>query len=149
MGNHDPHAHEVGWKVANNGDLFSWPHILFATTNHSFGPPSWKLLSFGSARTSYCDGSMDSITQPSAEASSIFFRLARRGPWSPGSESEKHSRNNRPPGFSTECSPSTYRRRSSSEKTWNRPESITFVQAPYFIWVSIAAILQLSITVMN
>ena len=51
--------------------------------------------------------------------------VAKDGPWSPGSASETQSRNNRPPRFSTDASPSTYRRRSSSGKTWNNPELIT------------------------
>ena len=80
-------------------------HPLLATTNRAFGPPSLELLSFGSGRTSYRDGSTDSITQPSAKASSSSFRDNRRGPWSPGSASEKQSRNSRPPGFKTDASP--------------------------------------------
>ena len=47
------------------------------------------------------------------------------GPCVPGSSSLKHSSNSRPPGSVTWVSPATYRTRSSSEKTWNRPLSIT------------------------
>ena len=46
---------------------------LRTTTNHAFGPPSLKLGSVGSGRTSYRDGSMLSTTHPAAKASSISF----------------------------------------------------------------------------
>ena len=43
----------------------------------------------------------------------------------PGSSSLKHSSYSRPPGAVTWVSPEMYRMRSSSDKTWNRPLSIT------------------------
>ncbi len=59
---------------------FSYCWLLFTTTNHAFGPPSLNEMSFGSGRTSYRDGSTDSITQPWLKATSISFRLTLRGP---------------------------------------------------------------------
>jgi len=87
------------------------------TTNHALGPPSLKLKSFKSCRTSNRVGSMLSTAHPSAKASRISFSDNRLGPWSPGSWSLIQSRKSRPPGLRTDASPSTYRRRSSSLKT--------------------------------
>ena len=77
------------------------------TTNHAFGPPSLKVMSFKSGRTSYLAGSMDSMAQPAAKASCSSLFDTRLGPCVPGSSSLKQSRNNRPPGFRTVASPST------------------------------------------
>ncbi len=56
----------------------------------AFGPPSLKMMSFKSGRTSNLTGAMDSITLPSAKASRISFADTLRGPCVPGSSSEKH-----------------------------------------------------------
>jgi hypothetical protein len=71
-------------------------------------------------------GRLDALDAPTfGEGGVGSFLGARLGPWAPGSSSLKHSKNNRPPGFTTVASPLTQRRRSSSLKTWNNPESIT------------------------
>ena len=80
---------------------------FFATTNHAFGPPSLKVKSFRSCRTSALVASMDSMLQPWAKAACSSFFDTRLGPCSPGSSSLKHIMNSRPPGFRTVASPST------------------------------------------
>ena len=60
---------------------------LFATPTDALGPPSLNEMSFGSGRTSYRDGTMDSTTQPSANASRISFADTRLGPIVQDSES--------------------------------------------------------------
>src|SRR5262249_52714299 len=82
-------------------------HPRRITANHAFGPPSLKLNSLKSGRTSAPVGSMDSMPQPSAKASCSSFLDTRLGPCVPGSSSLTHIRNSRPPGFSTAATPST------------------------------------------
>ena len=97
----------------------------FTTAIHAFGPPSLNTKSFISGRTSNRDGAILATTQPSAKAISISLRVTRLGPCVPGSSSLKQRRKNRPPALRTDANPSTYFFRSSSEKTWNSPQSIT------------------------
>src|SRR5262249_34959027 len=99
------------------------------TANHIFGPPSENLtfVNLGFSSAWHCW--MDSISQPSAKMSCKSSRDKRRGPSVPGSSSLKHIRKSWPPCSSTWYSPSTYRRRSSSEKTWKRPQSITLAKS--------------------
>ena len=77
------------------------------TANHAIGPPSLKVKSMRSGRTSNLDGSMDSTLQPSAKAACSSFFVTRLGSCVPGSSSLKHSRNSRLPGFRIASSLST------------------------------------------
>lgn len=92
------------------------PADFLATTNYAFGPPSLKEMPFGWSRTSCRDCSMDLTTQPSATATSISFRVTRRGPCLPDSATNKWRSNSRLFGFWTVANLSPYRRRSVSPK---------------------------------
>src|SRR5512132_18435 len=63
-------------------------------------------------------GSMASTRHPPAKAALSSSRVTRRGPRRPGWRSLKHSRYRRPPSRVAAA-------RSSSSRTWNRPESST------------------------
>ena len=91
--------------------------------NQACGPPSLKWKSTRSGRTSNRASATDSTCQPSAKALSISSRAIRRGPSPGGSWSLKHNSKRRPEGWTTLARPWTYRARSLSEKTWNRPLS--------------------------